>query len=384
MFAIPRSWNRSLLRAAFASFAVLAIGCGEAEDPIDFVVPDANTILGVPDAGGSGSLGGASPEAGIPGVADSGTNLPRPDASTSAMDATVTPPMDAGDSAVVVADAGSDGSVSMDGSVGSDGGDAALGDSAVGDSAVGDGAVGDGAAGDAAVGDAALSDGSTSDAGPRADLGKGDGKDVVVIGDSWMYNTAPFVSALTGGGISPALQSATGQPYRNYAKQGTKMLGTGILFDPPIPNQWDQAVRADRDIKTVVMTGGGNDVILDEAMKRSCQQGGPECAMILVRVRDALQQLWARMAAGGVQDVVHIVYAKVAGDGVKDIDASNADLQRKCDAVPAPMRCHMLYTDSIVASKSDLVADEIHPRAAANTRIAKAVVDLMVQRGMRR
>jgi hypothetical protein len=43
------------------------------------------------------------------------------------------------------------------------------------------------------------------------DLGKGDGADVVTIGDSWMSNTLG-----TGNAIEGALSRLTRQPYRNY------------------------------------------------------------------------------------------------------------------------------------------------------------------------
>src|SRR5262245_31116443 len=59
-----------------------------------------------------------------------------------------------------------------------------------------------------------------SDAGmypPHEDLGKGDGRDVVLMGDSYMSNTLQLEG--TGGGLAPSLQRASGQPYPNYGVQ---------------------------------------------------------------------------------------------------------------------------------------------------------------------
>ena len=67
---------------------------------------------------------------------------------------------------------------------------------------------------------------------------------------------------------------------------------------------------------------------------------------------------------------------------MKDPAANEKGLAGICDAVPAPLRCHLLNTDALV--NHDLMADGIHPSAAACDRIAKAVIDMMQSQGMRR
>jgi len=248
---------------------------------------------------------------------------------------------------------------------------------------LGDAALGDGSVGDAALGDGSVGDGSVGDAGPRPDQGKGDGKDVVMIGDSWMSNTINLTIILnTGGGISPALRSVSGQPYTNYAVQGVEILARNG-YGAPVPTQWDDAVRANKMIKTVIMTAGGNDVIQSPSVEESCKTGGAECKVVLEKIGKALSQLWGKMAAAGVQDIIHIMYAKVAGAGVKDGEANAASLKALCDAVPAPTRCHLFFTDAYVKAKSDLV-DGIHPHARVNRLIATGVLDYMTKQGIRR
>ena len=90
----------------------------------------------------------------------------------------------------------------------------------------------------------------------REDLGKGTGGDVVTIGDSWM----DYV--LGGGGIQAGLDRA-GTNYRHYALSGTQLL------DGVIPRQYDRAKAANADIKTVLMTGGGNDIMFSGACSTS-------------------------------------------------------------------------------------------------------------------
>jgi lysophospholipase L1-like esterase len=221
--------------------------------------------------------------------------------------------------------------------------------------------------------------GEDAGAGPRLDPGKGNGNDVVTIGDSWMSNTLQLTG--TGGGIAPSLRSVSGQRYRNYAVQGVMLLDAS-LFGPAIPTQWDEAVRDSRDIKTVLMTGGGNDIIQNASLERDCSQGGQECEAVLEEIGQTLAALWKKMSEAGVRDIIHIAYAESAGDGLKNAAQNAARLQQLCDDVAPPARCHIFATDDLV--KGDLVRDGIHPTRAANDRIATALYAFMEAERIRR
>jgi hypothetical protein len=211
---------------------------------------------------------------------------------------------------------------------------------------------------------------------PRADLGKGDGKDVIMIGDSWMSLGS------TTSGIQGGVLKASGQPYRPYAIGGTTLLGGGLLdaFLSPIPAQYTQAKRENPNIKTVIMTAGGND-ILQTGLQEDCKMMGDACAMQVTKILDGLTKLWAEMAADGVQDVVYIFYATPEGTSV-DFQLPDGDgAKKRCANVPAPTRCHTVET---VATVMGDIPDDIHPSQTASDRIGKVVVDLMAMKGMRR
>lgn len=203
-----------------------------------------------------------------------------------------------------------------------------------------------------------------ADAGPpREDLGVGTGTDVVTIGDSWMDY------ALSGGGIEAALRKE-GKRYRNYSRSGT------TLSSGAIPGQFDRALRANPDIKTVIMTGGGNDVMFSGACNGSAERCAEAGAMIVMR----LNTLWTKMAEEGVKDVVYIQYSNSAGTARMRPDGGMQASVQICTT--GKIRCHSIPTSDIVASR-DLL-DGIHPNAAANTRIAKRVLEIMEKRGVRR
>jgi hypothetical protein len=221
------------------------------------------------------------------------------------------------------------------------------------------------------------------DSGPapamHEDLGMGDGSDVVLLGDSWMSNTLQIEG--TGGGIAPSLIQVSGQPYTNYGVQGVMLL-MADAFGPAIPTQYESAKQFQPGIKTVVMTGGGNDVIQNPTLQASCMMNGPECKQLGMDIIAALDKLWSEMSDDGVQDVIYIRYSKSASSSSSDMDAGPPPPPPQI-CLKGPIRCHSVETTDLVAA-TDLAADGIHPLVTANQRIAQRVFDLMMSEGMRR
>jgi hypothetical protein len=255
---------------------------------------------------------------------------------------------------------------------------ASAGNGSAGESGAAAGSGAAGTAGETAASGAGASGQGGASAPPHEDLGKGTGSDVVLIGDSWMSNTLQIEG--TGGGIAPSLIAVAKNPYRNYAVQGVMLLQADT-YGPAIPTQWDQAKRVNPMIKTVVMTGGGNDIIQNPTLEASCKDGTDMCKQLLIKIGDALNTLWTQMANDGVQDIVYIQYAE-------DVGTLNASL-RGDNGVKTPeicltgkVRCHAVNTTAAVMHQ--IAGDNIHPLQAANDRVAKLVYDLMVSEGIRR
>jgi hypothetical protein len=285
------------------------------------------------------------------------------------------PATSAGSSAGLVGSAGTGTTVAMAGRPGSTGTGAAAGSTGaagqvgVAGSAAGapasagsSAAAGGGAGGAAGTGGTAGAAGAAGAAGSSAtheDLGKGDGKDVVTIGDSWMN--------LIIQGIEQSLDKASGQTYRHYAVPGTLML------NEQIPNQFKQAVMANKDIKTIVMTGGGNDILTSSCADEACNP-------IVDQVGERITKLLADMGTAGVQDVVIIGYA-YPDDMTKraSLDHSKEVSAKLCQPTGMP-RCYAIDSTQLMIT----LQDGIHPNAAGDDKVAKTVFDLMVSEGMRR
>lgn len=190
------------------------------------------------------------------------------------------------------------------------------------------------------------------------DLGSGDGSDVVTIGDSWMSYFA------NRGGIEGALRRA-GKDYRNYGVAATTLAGS-------IPGQFTRAKRDNPEISTVIMTGGGNDILFTGGCNTATQ-----CGEAVVTLVANLNKLWTQMADDGVQNIVYIQYANDAGSRARpDEPPPVAEI-----CLSGRVRCHSIKTTELV---DGALIDGIHPSSAANERIASAVLELMEIRGVRR
>jgi lysophospholipase L1-like esterase len=312
-----------------------------------------------------------------------------PDSSTSIVDSAVTTP-DAGgavqDAAQPAADAGPtlDGGTSADASAGPD--------AARADGGLPDGGS-DGAAPEAGS-DAAVPDAGPTDK-PKPKCVKKDSQ-VVVIGDSfisWLSHKFP-----------EQLKTVTKQEWRMKAIGGTAM-GSGGLGR--IPDQFYEAVAQDPDVHTVLMDGGGNDVLvpdllLDNPLFGACRETGSSknmnCNEIIKRALDAAGMLMDKAAAAGVRDVVYFFYPHIpegrliGGPKPNEIlDHSLPMVESFCNGAEArtkgKLRCHFInmvpvfeghipgFGGVTANSEADWFNEDIHP----NPKGSQAMVDKVWQ-----
>lgn len=195
----------------------------------------------------------------------------------------------------------------------------------------------------------------------RMDEGKGDGNDVVTIGDSWM----DYVGG--GGGIEAGLDRA-GTNYRHFGLSATTLLSGQI------PSQYTQAKNIDPNILTVIMTGGGNDIMFSGGCNTA-----EACEESVAAIQAGLDELWTEMAADGVKDVIYIQYSADAGTAPRETRPKETKPVPIC--LTGKINCHVLPTTELVMGE---LVDGIHPTYAANDRIAAALLEMMETRKMRR
>jgi lysophospholipase L1-like esterase len=200
---------------------------------------------------------------------------------------------------------------------------------------------------------------------------------VVIIGDSYVT-----------GASSPALQPALAAlvpdaaSYRNYAVAGTSM-GNG-----QIPSQFDTAAQQNPDINLVIMTGGGNDVLV---LNRQCLSAGSstnaQCQGVIQTAIDAATTMFQKMHTVGVSDVIYFFYphlpttSLLGGAYANEIlDYSYPLTKASCDDALAQVgvACHFIDLRPVFEGHTDYIGlDGVHPTAAGQAAIAGAIAQTM-------
>lgn len=213
----------------------------------------------------------------------------------------------------------------------------------------------------------AAGDGGASEAGACAH-GNVSANQVLVIGDSFFAAThqmTAYLEELARG----AGALSTGERYRDNSRLNANTLANGGIAD-----QYAAAI-ADADVKAVIMSGGGADLLVG-----SCDTVDANCPAI-AGAAAAARELLDKMAGDGVADAVYVFYP----DPVKDptpnlrakVDALRPLIENACTS--SAVRCHFLDLRPTFAAHYDayVQADGINPTQAGSQATAQAVWALM-------
>lgn len=296
------------------------------------------------------------------------------------------------------------------GDVGSSGGAGSSGSSG-GIDAGGTGAIpgsgGDGGARGSGGGSGAQPTGGASPGGGPASGGAGNGgggtgddggppdrppcvtkpSEIVLIGDSYVnWATHTFQADLT---------RVSGIGSRLYAMGGASMATGGITT--LIPDQFENALKADSGIRVVVMDGGGNDILVpaatwvggSECKNRADSPNVPVCQQIVQATFDRERKLMDRMADAGIRDVVFFFYPTVPNGTVLGGSNPNAiaawarpQVKAGCDEAyertGRRLRCHFVDLVPVFQGHPEyFTTADIHPNTSGSAQMAKAVWSTM-------
>jgi lysophospholipase L1-like esterase len=202
------------------------------------------------------------------------------------------------------------------------------------------------------------------------EIGSTPSSEVVTIGDSYFAITTVITGVMVHARLNGSLDPQ--EDYRRYELGGTQMSNGDI------PGMFDQAVAEDPNIDTVIMTGGGNDVLIGSA--NICLQDPPPsetCLAALDGVFGAAEQLLADMAAAGVQHVVYSFYPHLPpgfppGAKNETLDYAAPIVQELC--MNAPVDCHFVdIREAFEGHPEYILGDAIHPTDAGSQVIADLI-----------
>jgi lysophospholipase L1-like esterase len=201
-----------------------------------------------------------------------------------------------------------------------------------------------------------------------------------MIGDSY-----PALSGEIGKKLQSLASTAgalpSGESYRTYYVSGTNLVG-GV--SPNIPAQFQEAVSANKDIKYVVMDGGGNDILIGNPSCITTQPppASQTCVNVVNAAVAAATTLFGTMKSAGVEKVVYYFYPHLPTTGkpyVNDtLDYSKPLVQQACASAVIP--CEFVDTMPAFEGHPEYIGpDGIHPTTAGSDVIAGLIWQEMQQ-----
>lgn len=202
-----------------------------------------------------------------------------------------------------------------------------------------------------------------------------DNNQVVNIGDS--------IFALSGE-IQDFLHIKAGKTFRRYAVSGAELSG-GVLA-PSLFSQYDTAKSDNPDIETILMDGGGNDILLPAMAfdPYDCKTQWYEWGRLSNSCKDFIDDLYVDgvnllndMYNDGVEKVIFLGYYHTSDtflmklDSLEEaVDYGDARLSQACQN--SAVNCTFI-DPRFVINDSDIKSDAIHPKTSGSEKLANLI-----------
>jgi len=212
------------------------------------------------------------------------------------------------------------------------------------------------------------------------------GSQVILIGDSyinWITHTFP-----------QDMNDVVGQPVRNYAIGGFSMASGGLGLIPP---QLDLAIADDPDIIAVVMSGGGNDILIPDVLQ--FPQGGeckndpdsasiPDCQAIVKLAIDTAVDCMDKLVDAGIPDVIYFFYPEVPStwlaadpNGILQyaLPLAREACEKAYERTNGKLTCHFIDLNPVFDGHPEYFAEaDLHENSEGSAAIANKIWEVMV------
>jgi hypothetical protein len=210
---------------------------------------------------------------------------------------------------------------------------------------------------------------------------------LIVIGDSyinWISHNFP-----------DDIKKESGQSWRMEAVGGTSIGSGGIGRIPP---QFDDSIASDPDAHTVLMDGGGNDILVPDltldpfgACTNTGSSKNENCQAIVKMALDAANALMMNMSSKGIRDVIYFFYPHVpantiltGGNPDEILDYALPMVKDFCDGVEqrtaGKTRCTFVDMVPLFAGHNDWFNSDIHPNELGSAAMAKKLWGVMTDK----
>ena len=196
---------------------------------------------------------------------------------------------------------------------------------------------------------------------------------VAMLGDS--------IFALSGE-EEEVLAELSGETYRTYYVAGAQMVGG---FVKPIEKQFDDAM-ADGYVRTLILDGGGNDVLISANKTCSVSYGddiSAECNAVVDSVLEKIEEMVLVAAEAGVENFVFQTYYYIKFANlwqVTDVFLEGVDeLVERLDADLPDMKIVLVDPRDAFLDQPYIKFDGIHPTSAGSDVLGNLLWDTMVE-----
>lgn len=200
--------------------------------------------------------------------------------------------------------------------------------------------------------------------------------DVVNLGDS--------IFALSGE-ESDFLHSWSGQTFRRYAVSGAEIAGGSLA--PDVGSQYATAKSDNPNIKTIILDGGGNDILIPATMfdPYNCKKDwwewslSSKCKSLINDVYvDTVNQL-NQMGRDGVKNIIyqgyyHPKFGLIGSTTLKAaVDYGDYKLAQAVANATAANNYRVFLDPRPYFTNSDIIIDGIHPSNSGSRKLATLV-----------
>jgi hypothetical protein len=201
---------------------------------------------------------------------------------------------------------------------------------------------------------------------------------VVNLGDS--------IFALSGAEHS-YLTSYAGKSFRNYCKSGAYLKGSNVLTDQSVTVQYATARSDNSNIKTILMDGGGNEVLIQANFfdpyncKKDWWESGlsSSCKSLIDDSYVNAVSLLNQMGRDGVQNIIYQGYYHVknglfASTSLNPaVDYGNTKLAQAVANATAVSNYRVFVNPVSSITNSDIIIDGVHPSDSGSKKLADLI-----------
>ncbi|MGR6872354.1 SGNH/GDSL hydrolase family protein [Pseudomonas sp. HK3] len=197
-----------------------------------------------------------------------------------------------------------------------------------------------------------------------------DRNEVITLGDS-IFDLS--------GDIQRILEDKAGQTFRDYTLSGAELSG-GIIANS-VERQYSDAKSTDGNIETIVMNGGGNDILIPAIIldPYGCRTHwwrwsiSRNCKNLINDQYVNLVNLLNQMNSDGVDNIIYLGYYELPRGNSNLTSALNLGddkLDQACRNTTA--NCTFLDPRGMVPAR-DVLGDNIHPTANASLTLSNLI-----------